>query len=154
MSTAEESKTWVAALEAEENERLESLLASINAFEAEETPTQSRVNALLVSALQGQLTLMRMSRVFPERKATKRLDVSRALRHRLTLELASRLHRCWRSLGLTGSTVKQLLREAFTAVGAQTRTARVKLFSDLIPTQGRGIDPKAHVALEAEGSGQ
>ena len=154
LSAAEEWVAWVASLEAEEQERLESLRASIDAFESEETPTHSHLNAVLVSALQGQATLLRASRVFPERAASKRVDMSRALRHGPTVMLACQLLRCWSVLGVTDSTLKNLLRQVFNAVGARSRIARGELFMDLVPHLRSGIDPKAQAAFAAEGSGQ
>lgn len=143
----------MAALEAEEYERLESLRASINALELKETPTRYQFNAVLVSALQGQITLWRMSRVFPAPSGGKRVDISLALRHGPTLELAWRLRHCWRALGVTDGTLEVLLQQALIAVRASTRDIRAELFSEVSPHLQRGIDPKARAALEAEGSG-
>lgn len=151
---ADERRLWIRVLEAEERERLESMRASLSAFESQADPTAEHIDALLVAALQGQLTLFRMSRVFPKLGASKCVDVSRALRHGPTAALACQLRRCWGALGVTDATLKSLLREAVTAVGIQTRSARVKSFSVLIPNLQRGVDPNAHEALAAEGAGQ
>lgn len=152
--SAGERKLWISVLEAEERERLRSLRASASAFESQAAPTAEHMNALLVAALQGQLTLFRMSRVFPQSGASKSVDVSRAALHGPTAALARRLRQCWGSLGVTDSTLKLLLRDAVTAVGIQSRMARVKLFLDLIPHLRRGVNPRTHEALAAEGSGQ
>lgn len=145
---------WVKSLEAEENDRLESLNASISAFEAAKTPTTDQVNALLISAFLGQLTLMRVSRVFPDRCSGKGTNVSLGLSHAPTALLSRRLHHCWKALGVTHFTLRALLQQAVFTAGAQTRNSRTGLFMNLIPYLRRGVDPKAQVAFAAEGSGQ
>lgn len=153
-SAAEERNLWTAVLEAEERGRLESLRARMKTLEAKESLTRYQVNALLVSAIQGQVTLLRMSRVFPERAATRLLSLSSAVRHSPTVSLAGQLYRCWRALGVTDPTLEALLRHAVSDAGNRTWKHREDLFSNLTPKLRRGVDPKAHAALEAEGSGQ
>ena len=145
---------WISVLEKEEHERVKSLRASLNGFQSQATPTPYQINALLVSALQGQVTLLRTSRLFPELNESKIVAVSRALRHGPTAVLARELRHCWRVLGVTDSTLRILLRTAVKAVGAATRKARVQFFIDLPPIPRSQQDPKVHVAFEAEGSGQ
>ncbi|PHJ22976.1 hypothetical protein CSUI_003174, partial [Cystoisospora suis] len=152
VATAEEAPLWIKVLEEEEQKRLRSLGTSMNVFEAEVPPTWSQVNAILVAAIQGQITLLRMSRVFHERGGSKRLNLKRAALHTPTVALGRELRRCWGALGVTSSTVKALLRHAVVTIGTQTRPARVKLFLHLMPRVVRGIDPKAHEALANEGS--
>lgn len=150
---ADERNSWTATLEAEEHERLRSLRASMAVFEAGPL-TRFRVNELLVLALQGQVTLLRMSRVFQDRTAAKRIDLCRAVGHGPTLALAGELRRCWKALGVSDTTLKVLLRLAVVTIGTQTRETRVALFLDLRPRVMRGVDAKAGEALAAEGSGQ
>lgn len=145
---------WLATLESEERDRVDSLRASIDAVAAAEMPTPDRVNALLVSALQAEVTLMRMSRVFPDAAATKRTDVAKALGHPPTAALAYELHRAWKALGVSDPTVAVLLRQVMRTVGEQTRSARVKFFVHLLPKLQRGVDPNAHKSFAAEGPGQ
>ncbi|PHJ22975.1 hypothetical protein CSUI_003173, partial [Cystoisospora suis] len=152
IATAKERKSWIDLLEAEEIERLRSLRASMNAIGAEGVPTSSQINALVVSALQGQVTLMKMSRVFYDPALNRRMSLTRALRHSTTVALACELRRSWRILGVTDATLKLLLRHAVTALGSYTRDARARLFTDPIPSLRQGTDAKAHAALVAEGS--
>lgn len=140
-------------LEAEELERLDSLKARISEFGADETRTPSQINALLVAGLQAQITLMRMSRVFPRRASSRTVDVASALAHRPTAGLARELYHCWKALGLTKTTLKDILTQVVSAIGKQTLTARGGLFVDLQPGVWRGVDPKAGMSLMAEGSG-
>lgn len=126
----------------------------MNDFESEETPTRSQTNTLLVSALQGQVTLMKMSRVFHDPSSSRRVSPNRALRHGATAALACELRRCWRILGVTDSTLKLLLRQAITAVGSYTRDVRARLVTELMPSAGQRTDAKADAALVAEGSGK
>ena len=144
--------SWTSVLEAEENERLKSLRANMKALESGETLTPNQINSLLISAVQGQVTLFRMSRVFPETTANRRVNLTSAVRHGPTLELACQLHRCWRALGVTDSTLKLFLRHAFSFAGAWTLHAREELFSSVKPNVRTGVDPKAQDALAAEGS--
>lgn len=144
----------MATLEAEEHDRLLSLRASMIAFEAEGTPTRPQLNALLVSALQAQVTLMRMSRVFPNLTSSKRTDVTVALSHGPTAALARELHRVWHVFGLTDPTLRDLLRHSVFAVGELTRRSRSKLFPALIPKLRKGVDPNVLPGLAAEGPGQ
>lgn len=152
--TAQEKAAWIESLEAEENARRESVRAAVQAFEARQVPTRREINALLASAFGGQVTLSRASRVFPDRSAGKCSDVARAMAHGPTAALAGWLHHCWRSLGVTYSTLEVLLRQAVFTVGAETRDARRRLFLDLVPKLRRGVDPNAHAAFAAEGAGQ
>lgn len=151
---AEEKKLWIASLEEEEKDRLGSLLASMNALEPAENPTPHQVNALLVSAFLGQLTLMRASRVFPDRSSSKRTNVDLALAHAPTAELARRLHHCWKALGVTPTTLRTLLQQAVFTVGTQTRDVRASLCTDLLRHPRRGVDPRAQKVFTAEASGQ
>lgn len=151
---AEEKKLWIATLEAEERARLSSLRASTEELKGEEVLLPRQVNALLVAALQAELTLMRMSRVFPSISSSRCTDVSSALGHGPTAVLASRLHHFWRALGVTQPTLKVLLREIALAVGEQTRMARMELFVGTVRNMRRGVDPKARSSLAAEGGGQ
>lgn len=144
---------WMATLEEEERDRLDSLKASISVFETKKTPEPQQINALLVSALQAQVTLMRMSRVFPNHSLSRSTHVSSALSHEPTAALACELHHCWKTLGVSGPTLEVFLRDAVFAIGEQTRRARGKLFANLLPRK-RGADLKAHTYLAAEGSGQ
>ena len=152
--TAEERNLWTATLELEERDRIGSLRASINALEAEEMPAPHQINALLVSALQAQATLMRMSRVFPNPSSSRLNDVTRALGHGPTVALASELGRAWKVLGMSDPALVVLLRQVICTVGEQTRRARAELFVNLIPNMRRGVDPQACTGLAAEGSGQ
>lgn len=154
VGTAEEKTAWTASLDAEETERLASLHAAMTAFDAKGTPILDRVNSLLVAAFQGQVTLMRASRVFPERCSGKCTSVTEAMAHDPTVALARRLHHCWRVLGVTRPTLKALLRQAVYVVGTDTWSARRRLFVGLQPDVRRGVDPKAHTAFVAEGSGE
>ena len=142
---------WTASLEAEERDRLESLRARINEFQTEERPTHRQINALLVSAVQAQITLMRMSRVFPKSSSTKYINLISAKSHGPTAALAFELHRCWKVLGVSEPTLKVLLRQAVTAVGKKTRSARLALFVDLKPGVRHGVDPEACMRFMAEG---
>ncbi|PHJ20707.1 hypothetical protein CSUI_005456, partial [Cystoisospora suis] len=152
VATADETRLWLEVLEAEERKRLESLRVGMSAFDAGVPPTWSQVNALLVSATQGQITLMRMSRVLSDHGVSKRLSLSRVAKHTPTVALARELRRGWGALGLTRPTLQALLRQAVVTVGEQTRASRVKLFWDLMPGGASRIDPKAHKALAAEES--
>lgn len=151
---AEERGLWTATLEEEEQHRRASLRAGINVLEAEEMPTPSQINALLASALQAQVTLMRMSRVFPSISSSRRTDVTNALGHGPTAALAGDLHRAWNVLGITGPTLIDLLRQVVFTVGTETQSARMDLFAAVIGSMRRGVDPKARASLAAEGSGQ
>lgn len=151
---ADERKLWLEVLEAEERERLRSLRANMSALAANEAPTRYHINALLVSALQAQVTLFRMSRVFPDLSFGRRLNRVRALRHEPTVLLAGQLRRCWRELGLTDATLRALLSLAVKAAGTRTASRRELLFSELVPGLRRGVDPNAQRALAAEGAGQ
>lgn len=121
---------------------------------AEERPRREQINALLVSVLQAQATLLRMSRVFPDLSASRRMSAVAALDHGLTVALARQLHRSWRALGVTVSTQKVILRDALLTVGKQTTTRRKELFLGVQSLVRKGIDPKAHQSLAAEGLGQ
>lgn len=154
LSTAEEWHTWIETLEAEEHERLESLRARTSALGAEETPAPNHIRALLTSALQAQVTLMRMSRVFPDHSSSKLIDVTSALGHGPTVALACELRRCWAVLGVTGRTLETLLQRVVLAIGRVTHKARLELFTGLIPKMRRGVDFRARTGLAAEGSGQ
>lgn len=149
----EEKPLWTASLEEEENERLQSLSACINDI-SRESPTPDQLNALLVAALQGQMTLIRASRVFPDRSSSKRLNVTHALAHGPTAELARRLHHAWQVVGVSDLTLKAILQQAVFAIGTQTREARTALIAEVIPCLRRGVDPKAQAAFAAEGRGQ
>lgn len=152
--TADERPAWLATLEAEERQHLESLRESIGALAKEEKPRPRQINALLVSAIQAQVALMRMSRVFPDRASTRRTDVNRALGHGPTAALARELHRGWKALGVSDPTLEVLLRQVVLTIGDRTRTARANLFVDLVPDLRKGVDPGAHRSLAAEGAGQ
>lgn len=153
LSTVGERKSWIAVLEAEERERLESLRASSTPFRTGDKPTPLQVNALLIAALQGQLTLLRVSRVFPQLSASKCMDISRALRHEPTVALACQLHHCWRVLGVGDSTVTRLLHQAVMTVGTRTWNAREALYSDPARQPPEESGSKAHAVFAAEGSG-
>lgn len=144
---------WIGSLEAEEDKRLSSLLAAMDAFNSEQTSVLNRVNGLLVAAFQGQVTLMRSSRVFPERSSGKCTNVAHAVGHGLTAALAHRLRQSWRVLGVTDSTLKALLRQVIFTVGRDTREERRHLFTELVPrTLRRGIAASAHAAFAVEGA--
>lgn len=145
---------WVATLETEERERLQSLKASMGGLEREGAPAPEQINALLVSAFEAQTTLLRMSRVFPARSDNRRLDLEKALKHRPTMELAWQLYRCWRALGVTAATQKLILRDALLAASTKTASIRSRLFVNLQKNWKRGIDRNAHAGFAAEGSGQ
>lgn len=151
--TVEERGSWIATMEAEERDRLDSLRARISEFEAGETTTPHQVNALLISALQAQITLMRMSRVFPDHSFGKLTDVTSALAHSPTAALACELYYCWKVLGVAAATLKSLLFEVLLRLGKQTRKARWKLFVDVKPNFRRGVDAKALISFIEEGSG-
>lgn len=142
------------ALEAEEEETLRSLSASMRAIQGEENPTAQQIDSLLVAAFQGQLTLMRASRVFPHRLSSKRVSLFYASGHHKTAELARQLHKCWRDLGVTGSALQALLQQCVFSAGTQTREIRSQLVAGLPPSRRRGIDLKAQAAFAAEGEGQ
>lgn len=142
----------MSSLEAEETERLQSLAACMTAFEAD--PTADRIDTLLTAAFRSQITLMRASRVFPDRPGCRGVDVGLALSHPLTAALARQLHGCWKGLGVTSSTLSALLRRVVSNVGSQTRAPRAKLFVGVVPSLRRGVDPEAQVAFAAEGEGE
>lgn len=152
--TAQERAAWLASLEQEENERLSALVAAAHAFEVEQPPALARVNSLLIAAFQGQVTMMRASRVFHARSSGSCTDITQAMAHDPTAALAHRLYHCWRVLGVTRPTLKALLRQVVYTVGSETRRARAGFFVGLMPDLRRGIDPKAHAAFVAEGSGE
>ncbi|PHJ15058.1 hypothetical protein CSUI_011131, partial [Cystoisospora suis] len=149
VATLEESDLWIHDLEAEEMERLHSLAATRTAFEAD--PTTDRLNDLLTAAFRSQVTLMRASRVFPDRPGCRGIAMGPALAHSATAALAGQLRDCWRALGVTSPTLSALLRGVVATVGSQTRASRAKLFVDLVPRVRRGVDPKAQEAFVAEG---
>ncbi|PHJ23959.1 hypothetical protein CSUI_002190 [Cystoisospora suis] len=151
-ATTAEREQWISTLEWEELDRLSSLLSSIHAFAKEERPARRHIEALLVAALQGQSTLMRMSRVFPDASFRRCLSVPAALRHSITLTLAKELRLCWKTLGVEDSTLQRVLEQSLTSIGAWTSRARAELFVNLTPRLRRGVDPKAHAALAAEGA--
>lgn len=151
--TGEERRLWLATVEAEEQDRLRSLTAGTDALAAEKALVPHRVNALLVSALQAQFTLMKVSRVFPGPMSTKCMDVQKASGHGATASLAHGLHRAWNTLGVAGPTLEALLRRVVLTVSEQTRTARARLFIGVQPSMSRGVDPEARTSLAAEGSG-
>ena len=153
-SAAEERTLWTAVLEAEENERLKPLRANMKALESGETLTPNQINGLLVSAVQAQITLLRMSRVFPEAAANRRVDVTSAVRHGPTMELASELRLHWSALGVTDSTLKLFLRRAIAFVGSYTRRDREQVFADTKTNFRYGVEPEAKNALAAEGAGK
>ncbi|PHJ18803.1 hypothetical protein CSUI_007370, partial [Cystoisospora suis] len=149
---AGERMSWLRILEAEERDRLESLRASMDALKTESTPTSVRVNALLVSALQAQITLMKISRVFPDHAVSRRVDPTRALRHGATVALASELRRCWDFLGVTERTLKGLLWLSLNAISRQTLPDRQELFPDIgRKPRHKEPQPKPEEALVAEG---
>ncbi|PHJ20751.1 hypothetical protein CSUI_005411 [Cystoisospora suis] len=151
-ATAGERMSWLRILEAEERDRLESLRASMDALKTESTPTSVRVNALLASALQAQITLMKMSRVFPDHAVSRRVDPTRALRHGATVALASELRRCWEFLGVTERTLKDLLWLALNAISRRTLLDRQELFPDTgRKPRHKEPQPKPEEALVAEG---
>lgn len=117
--TAEERDSWLGVLEAEERRRLEVLNASLRAYEAEPSPEQ--VNDLLVSALQAQATLTRMSRVFPLGNTHRLVDPGNVLSHSPTLALVCQLRRCWTALGVTDSTLSTILRDFLARAVDRTR---------------------------------
>lgn len=151
---AAERELWISTLESEELERLSLLRSAIRSYATEERPGRRHINAVLVAALQGQSTLMRMSRVFPDGSAGRCLSVPSALRHEITLALAKELRLCWKYLGVEDSTLQHVLERSLTSIGTWTRRARSGLFVDLIPNMRRGVDPKARAALAAEGAGE
>lgn len=154
MPAAEERKLWTEALEAEEDERLQSLEASMQALLAQERPTSEQVGRVLVSALQAQTTLIRSTRIFPLLADCNRIDKSQALKHRQTAKLACELHRCWGALGVTVTTREFILRKALLTVGTMTWKARADLSVRLDRKKRTGIDAGAHAAFVAEGTGQ
>ncbi|PHJ18995.1 hypothetical protein CSUI_007176, partial [Cystoisospora suis] len=152
-ATANEKGLWASVLQTEERERLQSLQASMQAFEKGVAPTPRQVNALLVAALQAQFTLMRMSLVHRDALGSGRLDLTWALLHRPTVELACDLRRCWEMLGVPDSTLKPLLQEAVISIGCFTGVIREKLFGgrDVKPRPQRARDREAQDPLETEG---
>lgn len=130
------------------------LSASLRQLEGEEAPTPAQINALLVAALQAQITLMRTSRVFPKRYLPKELDVTNALGHGPTAALACELYKSWKALGVTGHTLKSLLLQAVFTVTKLTEKARSKLFEAVLPKVRHGIDPRARESFLEEGRSQ
>ena len=141
-------------MEKEEREKLESLREGMKALESGETLTPNQINALLISAVQGQITLLRMSRVFPDPSLSRRVDLTRAVRHGPTMELASELRLHWSALGVTDFTLKCLLRRAIAFVGSYTRRDREQVFAGMKPNFRSGVEPEAKNALAAEGAGK
>lgn len=152
--TGEEKSSWLILLEAEERQRLQSLSASLDAFGSQRQPTPAQVNDLLVSALQGQTTLMRMSRVFPAFKANRLLDAEEVLHHPLTCALAGHLRRSWTLLGVKDSAVGVLLRRLL----ASALSRRRLVFSQVQPLpdahQTAGPASKARQRFAVDGPGQ
>lgn len=149
--SAREKASWIARLEAEEIERLSSVLAALNRLRANETPLLGQLKGLLVAAFQGQVTLMRASRVFPDPYSESCMNVADAMDHGPTSALASWLHQCCRPLGLTRSTLKAILRQALYTAGTDTWLARRRLYVDVGPP--REGESKALEAFTTEGSG-
>lgn len=150
----DEKGTWTAALEAEERQRLGPLKAHLEGLEAGRRRTPEEINAVLVSALQAEITLLRMTRVFPRACASRRMNVMDALAHGPTAELGWQLYRCWRALGVSEGTQKVILRDVFTVVGAETANYRKELFRATLATADKGTGPEVHNSLAAEGSGK
>lgn len=141
-------------LENEEAERLESLNARMKAFEGGDTPVSGQLDHVLASALLGQLTLLRMSRVLPTSHSAKALNVSRALAHPPTAALAAALRQCWNALGVTDSTLKTLLQKALLAVGRETWAPRERLYLHRRRQLPEAPESPQHEALASEASGQ
>ncbi|PHJ16321.1 hypothetical protein CSUI_009864, partial [Cystoisospora suis] len=150
LATADEQHLWMSSLEEEEDQTLRSLSASMEAIQGE-NPTVEQIDSLLIAAFQGQLTLMRASRVFPHRFSTKRVSVFFAAGHHKTAELACQLHKCWSHLGVSGSVLQSILQQCVFSAGTQTREVRLRLAGGVSPSRRRGIDPKAQAAFAAEG---
>lgn len=151
--TVEEKHVWLTAMEAEANDKLACLTASMSALDPQK-PTSEQLNDVLSSAFQGQLTLMRMSRVFPDRRAVRRVQVSQAMAHPPTAALARRLHHCWKVLGVTEFTLKAILRKVVFTVGRQTWTVRERVYVDRARRSPQEQASQTHEVLAAEGSGQ
>ncbi|PHJ14820.1 hypothetical protein CSUI_011370, partial [Cystoisospora suis] len=151
IATAEEERMWTAMLEEEEGDRSRALRSAMDAVEKEETPTERQLSALLVSMLQADVTLMRMSRVFPDPLSRTMTSATNGLRHSPTCELASQLHRAWQTLGITKPTVVAVVQHVVSAVGKLTARERVVLFKGVIPDHLRGTDLPALASFTAEG---
>lgn len=151
---AEERSLWMEVLEAEERARLHTLRARTDALVAEEHPAPAQIGDLLVSALQSQTTLARLTRLFPLSTDSARIDKARALDHAPTTELACQLRRCWSALGVTATTQKVILREALLAVGTSTARVRARFFGRLDRALWKESGLKPHEGFAAEGSGQ
>ncbi|PHJ16629.1 hypothetical protein CSUI_009554 [Cystoisospora suis] len=150
VATAAEREVWTDILVAEEAERFESLTASMKAFDGEENPTSDRINDVLASAILGQLTLLRMSRVLPTSHSTKCLNATRALAHPPTATLAAALRQSWNALGVTDSTVKALLCKVVLVIGRETWAPRERLYLRL--KRQSSEEPPSHEALAPEAS--
>ncbi|PHJ15497.1 hypothetical protein CSUI_010692 [Cystoisospora suis] len=151
LATADERASWLAVLEAEELQRLDFLSATVDAFETEERPTSEKASDLLVSVLQAETAVLRMSRVFPSGTRRRGMNTLEALGHAPTAALASLLGRCWRALGVSDFAQKNLIRSALSGVGAESAAHRKSLFAGVQQRRRSGIDPKAPGSLAAEG---
>ncbi|PHJ16816.1 hypothetical protein CSUI_009367 [Cystoisospora suis] len=150
-ATDRERALWLRVLEAEEMERMASLRASMKSFEAHATPTRSQASDLLRAALQGQITLMRMARIYPEPRAPTRVNLTSVAHHVLTMTLACELRRSWKLLGVSDSTLKAILR--ITAVGVHSKLTEIQ--RDLIvDARRRKGDLAPHEFLAAQGVGK
>lgn len=153
--TARERKAWLISVTHEENQRLKALRAAVKALESEKTPDLNQINQVLVTAFQGEITLMRASRVFHARSTGKRINLTQAMVHLPTVALAQTLHQFWRSVGVSESTLEILLRHVVHSIGAATRSTRASLVLGVDADVRWGkLDPHALEAFVAEGSGE